>query len=90
MRGFINCQLRIMRGGHIATRRAATQPRRRRQARARSICRRKRDGRIGRCALDRLALPTLYPRDLGERLDMPLHLGGVSGLSPPWRGSSVG
>ncbi|CCV09054.1 hypothetical protein MESS2_810028 [Mesorhizobium metallidurans STM 2683] len=40
--------------------------------------------------LDRLGVPTLYPRDLGERLDMPFDLRRISGLSPPWRGSSVG
>jgi hypothetical protein len=40
--------------------------------------------------LDRLAVPTLYPRDLGERFDMPSILRRISGLSPPWRGSSVG
>jgi hypothetical protein len=40
--------------------------------------------------LDRLAVPTLYPPDLGERFDMPSDLRRISGLSPPWRGSSVG
>ncbi|PAQ02691.1 hypothetical protein CIT25_08730 [Mesorhizobium mediterraneum] len=40
--------------------------------------------------LDRLGLPTLYPPDLGERFDMPSDLRRISGLSPPWRGSSVG
>ena len=30
------------------------------------------------------------PRDLGERLDPPFEFGQASGLSPPWRGSSVG
>ncbi|TIP88304.1 MAG: hypothetical protein E5X63_06540 [Mesorhizobium sp.] len=40
--------------------------------------------------LDRLGIPTLYPPDLGERFDMPADLRRISGLSPPWRGSSVG
>ena len=43
-----------------------------------------------RTLLDRPALATLYPRDLGERLDTPFDFGRISGLSPPWRGSSVG
>ncbi|ESY96695.1 hypothetical protein X738_10085 [Mesorhizobium sp. LNHC209A00] len=29
--------------------------------------------------LDRLALPTLYPRDLGERLEMPFDLRRIFG-----------
>ena len=33
--------------------------------------------------LDRLALPTLYPRDLGERLEMPFDLRWIRAFRRP-------